>query len=294
MKQERTNISRYQLLAGAALSLLAWVASPAAVFAQNMSDYTNFPIFLNQTVPPNILFLVDMGDATLEAAYSGSTYNSTTQRYPISFKSGTATAGLYAANVTLTSASGVSLVAVDTSGNVINTSGVTSPADVFNPNQSYYGIFNPLRCYTTNSTSFIYGSVKLNLSIACPGTQWDGNFLNWLTMRKQETIYQVLVGGRPIPAQANQDGTANTLAGVQKTGQNGSTDTCASNSKSCWRYAKYVPWATLAGRAPSTLPAPTVNVSGGGIVASGIFLGSGEGDLCQRRRDRVAVRQRPW
>ena len=277
MKRERTNTSPYQMLACAALCVLAWVASPAAVSAQNMSDYTNYPIFLNQTVPPNILFLVDMGDATLEAAYSGSTYNSTTQRYPISFKSGTATAGLYAANVTLTSASGDSLVAVDTSGNVINTSGVTSPADVFNPNQSYYGIFNPLRCYTTNSTSFIYGSVKLNLSIACPGTQWDGNFLNWLTMRKQETIYQVLVGGRPIPAQANQDGTANTLAGVQKTGQNGSTDTCASNSKSCWRYAKYVPWATLAGRAPSTLPAPTVNVSGGGIVASGIFLGSGEG-----------------
>jgi len=116
MKQERTNISRYQLLAGAALSLLAWVASPAAVFAQNMSDYTNYPIFLNQTVPPNILFLVDMGDATLEAAYSGSTYNSTTQRYPISFLNGTATSGLYAANVTLTSASGDSLVAVDTSG----------------------------------------------------------------------------------------------------------------------------------------------------------------------------------
>src|SRR5215467_768486 len=107
---------RHQFLAAAAVCLIAWAASPGQVSAQNMSDYTNYPVFLNQTVPPNILFLVDMGDATLEAAYSGSTYNSTTQRYPISFKSGTATAGLYAANVTLTSASGDSLVAVSVAG----------------------------------------------------------------------------------------------------------------------------------------------------------------------------------
>src|SRR5215467_4344255 len=131
MKRECIETRRYQLLAGAVLCVLAWVASPAAVSAQNMSDYTNYPIFLNQTVPPNILFLVDMGDATLEAAYSGSTYNSTTQRYPISFMAGTATSNLYAANVTVTSASGDSLVAVTTSGAVINTSGVTSPADLF-------------------------------------------------------------------------------------------------------------------------------------------------------------------
>ena len=49
--------------------------------AQNMADYTNYPIFLNQTVPPNILFVVDMGNYTLEAAYSGSN-----QRYWISLK----------------------------------------------------------------------------------------------------------------------------------------------------------------------------------------------------------------
>ena len=39
------------------------------------------PVFLNQTVNPNILFLVDMGNYTLEAAYSG-----TNHRYWLSFK----------------------------------------------------------------------------------------------------------------------------------------------------------------------------------------------------------------
>jgi type IV pilus assembly protein PilY1 len=266
-----------------AIGVIALSSVPARVSAQIMADYTNYPIFLSQSVPPNILLLVDMGDATLEAAYSGSTYNTANQHYPLSFVSGTATASLYAANVTLTSASGTSLVAVNNSGTAISaaTANVTSPADLFNPNQSYYGIFNPLRCYTTNSNSFIYGAVKVNLSDACAGTYWDGNFLNWLTMRKQETIYQVLVGGRSLPASANTDGTANTLAAVQKTGQNGSTDTCNSNAKSCWRYVKFVPSATLTGRVPSTLPAPTVNLSGGGTVpvSIGRFFGSGEGTI---------------
>ncbi|HKT35871.1 MAG TPA: hypothetical protein VJR03_13675 [Nitrospira sp.] len=278
MKRECFN-KRHQCLAAAAFCLIAWAGSSASVSAQNMSDYTNYPVFLNQTVPPNILFLIDMGDATLEAAYNGSTYNSSTSshRYAISFLTGTATASLYASNVTLTSASGDSLVAVTSSNTVINTSGVTSPADLFDSTRSYYGLFNPLRCYTTNSTSFIYGSAKTAVTDACAGSYWDGNFLNWLTMRKVETISQVLIGGRPIPAQSNTDGTANTLAGIQKTGQNGSTNTCASNSKSCWRYVKFVPSATLTGRVPTALPSPTVNVSGGGTVSSGRFFGSGEG-----------------
>ena len=79
----------------------------AEVLAQSMTNYTNYPIFLSQTVPPNILFLVDMGNFTLEAAYSG-----TGHKYPISFKTGTATASLYASNVTVDSNSGDDLVAV--------------------------------------------------------------------------------------------------------------------------------------------------------------------------------------
>src|SRR4030095_1525442 len=59
--------------------------------------------------------------------------------------------------------------------------------------------------------------------------------MNWLTTRKKETIYQVLVGGEPIPAQANQDGTANTLDSDPKTGEDGSTNTWANNSLRCWR-----------------------------------------------------------
>jgi hypothetical protein len=83
-----------------AVGVIALLSVPARVSAQNMADYTNYPIFLSQTVPPNILFLVDMGNATLEAAYTG-----TNQRYWISFKAGTAPDAKYSANVTVDSLS---------------------------------------------------------------------------------------------------------------------------------------------------------------------------------------------
>ena len=274
MRNENRVTRGWKLWAAAAVGTCALSGVPAGVSAQNMADYTNYPIFLSQTVPPNILFLVDMGNFTLQAAYSG-----TNHQYPISFKTGTATASLLASNVTVDSATGDDLVAVDNNGAAINTTIVTSPADNFDPTKSYYGMFDPLRCYTTNSNSFIYASVKAAVSAACGNSYWDGNFLNWLTTRKKETIYQVLVGGEPIPAQANQDGTANTLNSDPKTGQNGSTDTCASNAKSCWRFVKFVPNGTLVGRAPISLPVPTVSLNGGGTVALGIFFGVGEGTI---------------
>src|SRR5206468_4239462 len=149
-----------------------------------------------------------------------------------------------------------------------------NPADLFDKNKSYYGMFDPSRCYTTTSNSFIFGSTKTNLDDPCAGAFWDGNFLNWLTTRKTDVIYQALVGGAPKPAQANVDGTANSLAGQDKTGENGaSASTCVDNTKSCWRFVKFVPAATLAGRVPTTL-AP--DGAGGAL---GRFLGAGEGKL---------------
>src|SRR5256712_1669640 len=252
------------LAMGALFAILgAAMTLPSPASAVSMTDYTWMPIFAGQTVPPNVLFIVDLGNHTLPAAYSG-----TNHQYPISFRASTATDTQYAANVTLDN-----LVAVDKNGVAIAPAPTTAaPADTFDPTHNYYGMFDPFRCYTTNSNSFIYGSTKTNLNENCAGTFWDGNFLNWLTMRKTDVIYQALVGGAPKPAQANVDGTANSLAGQDKTGENGSSaNTCADNTKSCWRFVNVVPTATLAGRVPTT-PAP--DAAG---RALGRFLGAGEG-----------------
>ena len=276
MKSENRVTQGLWLWAATAVGAIVMSGMPAGVSAQSMVNYTNNPIFLSQTVPPNILFLVDMGNFTLQAAYSGPNH-----QYPISFKAATATSLLYASNVTVNSQTGDDLVAVNNSGVLINTSNEASPADTFNSTKSYYGIFDPLRCYTTDANSFNYGSVKVALSTACANTHWDGNFLNWLTQRKKEMIYQVLVGGKPIPAQANGDGSANNLNGETKTGENGSTASCSNNSNSCWRYVKFVPAATLTGRVPTALPTSNVNLSSGGPILStaGRIFGVGDGKL---------------
>ena len=257
---------RHQFLAGAILCVLASAGGPTGVSAQLMSNYTNYPVFLNQTVPPNILFLVDMGNYTLEAAYSG-----TNHRYWISFKSGTVTDGKLAANVTIDSA------VRGRSGRRRTTAEWRSIPLVSRLRQTRSIPPSPITACSipcaaiqlTPTASTTQSDRKQRVSDACGNAYWDGNFMNWLTARKKETIYQVLVGGEPIPAQANQDGTANNLNADPKTGENGSTNTCASNSKSCWRFVKFVPSTTLwptgsTARIPTTLRVSTVNLNGGG------------------------------
>jgi len=271
MKQSLGSIA---VLVGLIGTLLA--ATPTA-FGQTLADYTAYPNFLNQTVPPNILFILDLGNQTIPAAYSGSNH-----QYPVSFKGGTATNGQYASNVTFNSTTGDDLVAVDNSGVAITAATTASPSDTFDATKSYYGAFDPLRCYVTDSNSFNYGSVKATVSDACANDKWDGNFLNWMGMRKKDVAYQALVGGTALPAMANTDGTANSLASEGVTGENGTNNTCSNNSNTCWRYVKFVPAATLVGRVPTTLPNPVVagtNVGDGTVANAGLFFGSGEGTL---------------
>ena len=277
MKLERMKTRQYQFLAGAVWCVLLWFGSPAAVSAQNMADYTNYPVFLNQTVQPNILFLVDMGNFTLQAAYSGPNH-----QYPISFKTQRPRSASMPSNVTVDSQTGDDLVAVNNSGVVINTSNEASPADTFVSTKSYYGMFDPLRCYTTDSNSFNYGSVKARpLHRLC--LHLLGRQFHELADATQKRDDLPSAGGRASRFQRKRIpyGTANNLNGEPKTGENGSTASCSNNSNSCWRYVKFVPAATLTGRIPTTLPTATVNLSGGGSILStaGRIFGVGDGKL---------------
>ncbi len=284
------------LAMGALVVILAMAMTlPSPARAASMTDYTWYPIFVGQQVPPNILFIVDFGNLTLQVAFSGAG-----QQYPISFclncptnPTSTVTSNQYAANVTIAASVGsTGLVAVNNSGASIATATVSAPADTFDPTKQYYGLFDPFRCYTTNTTSFIYTpwdptvpatvgvSGKPTVNAVCPATAWDGNFMNWLAMRKIDVIYQALVGGAPKPAQANANGTANSLAGANPTGENGaSASTCAGNTKTCWRFVKFVPAATLTGRVPTTLPVDGYCAVVANGCTGGMFFGSGEGKL---------------
>ena len=65
------------------------------------------------------------------------------------------------------------------------TNGYYHPDD-FDPNVSYYGYFNPDAKYTYAISN------EFDMD---PAGDWDGSFLNWLTMRRVDLARKVLVGG---------------------------------------------------------------------------------------------------
>src|SRR5947208_4240897 len=215
--------------------------------AVSMADYTNAPLFQNATVPPNILFIVDFSDAMLPAAFGA---------YPLSYSTATGNCANYCSNY-----AGAGLTVTDTEN--------------FNSSKTYFGLFDSFGCYSQGTNTFDTRVAKAatDTTIACASGKWDGNFLNWLSNRKIDLAKKVMIGGRTISA-SNNDGTANSLLGEPKTGQNGSTNTCNNTSNPCYRYAKFVRASSLTGRYNTALSAAdtawqaTGTVTGPGSVTT--------------------------
>lgn len=68
-----------------------------------------------------------------------------------------------------------------------------APCQGFDPNISYYGYFSSDYWYTYDSSHFVRQATKSSRGKA--SAEWDGNFLNWLTMRRTDVLRRVLVGG---------------------------------------------------------------------------------------------------
>ena len=96
-----------------------------------------------------------------------------------------------------------------------------------------------------------YGSKKLDannksLIVTCASNHWDGNFLNWLAMRKKDVTMQAIIGGKTLNAQSNEDGSADTMVGESKTGEDGAAgNDCSGTNKPCWAYVKWVPVSNI-------------------------------------------------
>lgn len=268
------------LLAAMAVSLVSVCAVPGLGQAQSMVDYTNYPLFLNKTVPPSILFVVDLSNAQLPAAYG---------KYPISAKAGTKTGDTevkWASNVNLVN-SGGDLVSSDDDGGTVNGATVSAPSDWFVPSKNYYGYFDPYRCYVYNNPTFDHGSRKTALTDACGASHWDGNFMNWLAVRKKDAAIQALMGGKANPAPSNDEGWADKLQGEDTVGENGSANTCNTTAKPCWYYVKWVPKndtvvsgvvtvGGYTGRVPTSL---ALDTDGDALTPKGKFFGVAKAQL---------------
>jgi|CXWL01.1.fsa_nt_gi type IV pilus assembly protein PilY1 len=100
------------------------------------------------------------------------------------------------------------LIIMDNSGSMSNracessscgvlSSGATSTVTTFVATTRYNGFADPLRCYVWDATDkrFENGAVKAALNTACPGTEWDGNFVNWTSFRRFDAVKKAMTGG---------------------------------------------------------------------------------------------------
>lgn len=133
-----------------------------------MEDYCVVPPYVIQNVPPNVMIVLDN---------SGSMFNFA---YPDGFE---------------TTATGDDNSCAN-SGSPCT--GFTNPGTY--PTYKYYGYFNPDYWYTYSSNRFVPAAPKAGSGLSGARTknasEWDGNFLNWLTMRRTDIIRKVMTGGK--------------------------------------------------------------------------------------------------
>lgn len=65
------------------------------------------------------------------------------------------------------------------------------PTTPYDPTRNYYGYF--VSGTSSSRVMYTYSDRKFQRD---PSGQWEGNFLNWLTMRRADVARKVLVGGR--------------------------------------------------------------------------------------------------
>jgi type IV pilus assembly protein PilY1 len=133
-----------------------------------MTDYCVVPPYVIQDVPPNVMLVIDNSGSMFNFAYFDG-FNTTTA----------------------------------SDDNICNLSsfpctGFTDPGTY--PTYKYYGYFDPDYWYTYSSGKFVPAGPK---SGTRPANSWDGNFLNWLTMRRVDVIRKVMAGGKSTGSGAN-------------------------------------------------------------------------------------------
>lgn len=70
------------------------------------------------------------------------------------------------------------------------------PEQSFDPTKVYYGYFLDTYFYTYDSSGGRFVTSRLKAGNTKTSTEWDGNFMNWLTMRRVDVLNKVMTGGK--------------------------------------------------------------------------------------------------
>jgi type IV pilus assembly protein PilY1 len=148
------------------IGLVFWAGSIGA--AVTNADYSGTPPFISTIVTPNVLIMLDNSGSMGFRAVCNDTTNFATP---------------YTACPTAPEIYGA------------GTSFVGAP---FVETITFVGMFDSLSCYAYDSANrrFAVTTSKAALTTACATTDWDGNFLNWVTFRRQDALKKALIGAQ--------------------------------------------------------------------------------------------------
>src|SRR5438093_5339751 len=148
-----------------AIGLVFWSDSATAVVSN--ADYSGMPPFISTIVTPNVLILLDNSGSMGYRAVCDNTTNQAT---------------LY--------------TACPTSPDIYPAG--TPAGAPFIETVNFTGLFDSLSCYSSDATAgntrFVVTTTKAAINTACAVTDWDGNFLNWATFRRQAAMKKALIG----------------------------------------------------------------------------------------------------
>jgi type IV pilus assembly protein PilY1 len=151
-----------------ALTLFYMSLHPYSTDAAIMEDYCVVPPYVIQNVPPNVMIVLDNSGSMFNFAYYDGFETTTTADDNSCANSGSPCTGF------------------------------TNPGTY--PTYKYYGYFNPDYWYTYSSNRFVPAAPKTGSGLpgarAKNSSEWDGNFLNWLTMRRTDVIRKAMTGGK--------------------------------------------------------------------------------------------------
>ncbi|OGP20937.1 MAG: hypothetical protein A2X91_01705 [Deltaproteobacteria bacterium GWB2_65_81] len=165
MKVFRASPKKYSLFVAMALVVLL---SPSSLRAA-MNDYCIVPPYVVQNIQPNVMLVVDTSGSMFNFAYSDG------------FET-TSTADDHACTT------------------ADPCTGFTNPGTY--PDYKYYGYFDPdyWYTYTTSGSKFVRAAPKTGSGLTGErdkgSTEWDGSFLNWVSMRRVDVLRKVLTGGK--------------------------------------------------------------------------------------------------
>jgi type IV pilus assembly protein PilY1 len=77
---------------------------------------------------------------------------------------------------------------------------------LFSAATTYTGLFDPMTCYTYDAANSRYDvslvTAKTAVEAACSASEWDGNFLNWVGLRRFDAVKKAMIGASCLAARA--------------------------------------------------------------------------------------------